>query len=94
MLSVLFGAQYSASGVGQLRGVRACAASPGDEEDPISEVRSADGASGYTIPPRIIPERGKVSEDDFKPSLDKLRGVFEYNQIGIAPCNEPPIFSP
>lgn len=92
MLSVLFGAQYSASGVGQLCGVRA--ASPGDEEDPISEVRSADGASRYTIPPRVIPERGKVREHDSESSLDKLRGVFENDPCGQAYTDKPSVLCP
>jgi len=37
--------------------------SPRDHEDPITAVRGADSGSGNAIPPRIIPERGKRSEN-------------------------------
>jgi len=37
--------------------------SPRHDEHAIAKVRGADGRSWYAIPPRIIPERGQVSEN-------------------------------
>jgi len=34
----------------------------GDDKDAITAVRGANGGSGYTVPPRIVPERGQVPE--------------------------------
>lgn len=36
---------------------------PGDEPDPLAALRRADVGSGETIPPRIVPERGQISEN-------------------------------
>jgi hypothetical protein len=40
----------------------------GHEPDPIPIVRGANGGSRNTMPLRIVPERGQVSENDAKPS--------------------------
>jgi hypothetical protein len=49
---------------------------PRDHEDPITAVRGADGGSGYTIPPRIVPERGQITEDSVEASNKESCDVF------------------
>jgi len=48
----------------------------GDAEDPVAEVRGADGGSGYTIPFRIKPERVQVSQDVAESSAEESGDVF------------------
>ena len=36
---------------------------PRNDEESVPPVRGADGCSRYAIPPRIVPERGQVSEN-------------------------------
>jgi hypothetical protein len=36
---------------------------PGDDEDPLALVRGSGVGSGYSDPPRVIPEVGQVSEN-------------------------------
>jgi hypothetical protein len=43
---------------------------------PVPLVGSSKGGSRYTMPLRIVPERGKVGEDNVKPSSNKGRAVF------------------
>jgi hypothetical protein len=40
----------------------------GNNPEPVPPVRGANGGSGYAVPPRIIPERGQVSENVSKSS--------------------------
>jgi hypothetical protein len=35
----------------------------GNQEDPVTEVRGANGRSRYAVPVRVIPARGQVGED-------------------------------
>jgi hypothetical protein len=77
-------AQYSAVGVGQ----------PRDDEDAVALVRSADGASRYTIPPRHVPERGKVPEHKGEPSFDEQCGVLDDNPLGAPFPDESGKFTP
>jgi hypothetical protein len=39
----------------------------GQEKEPVTAVRGANGRCGYAIPLRIIPERGQVSENSLDP---------------------------
>lgn len=40
---------------------------PCHDEHAVANVRGADGRSGDAVPPRIVPERGQVSENVTEP---------------------------
>lgn len=48
----------------------------GNNPEPVAPVRGANGGSGYAIPPRIVPERGQVSENVSKSSTKERCDVF------------------
>jgi hypothetical protein len=54
----------------------------GHDEDPITEVRGADGGSWYAIPFRVIPDRGQVSEYVSHSSNKETRDVLQDHVSG------------
>ncbi len=64
-----------ARGVGHIAFVL-LASGVGNKPDPIAAVRGADGASWYTVPRRIVPERGKASEYGSHPETKQAWDVF------------------
>ena len=76
--------QYVAVGVGQAR----------DDEESIAEVGSADGGSGDTVPPRIIPERGKVPEHRGEPTLDEGGDVLDDDPLRPPFADEAGVLTP
>jgi len=54
----------------------------GNNPDAISPVRGADGTSGDTIPRRIVPERGKVSENSAHPETKQAWDVLHDDEAG------------
>jgi hypothetical protein len=61
------------------RGVGHCSVS--DDEDAITSVRGTDGSCGDTVPLRIKPDRGQISEDFFEPATEQAGDVFEDNPL-------------
>ena len=76
--------QYVAVGVGQAR----------DDEEPVAEVRGADGSSGDTVPPRIIPERGKVPEHNGEPVADEGGDVLDDDPLRPPFADEASVLAP
>ena len=76
--------QYVAVGVGQAR----------DDEESVAEVRGADGGSGDTVPPRIIPERGKVPEHSGEPALDEGGDVLDDDPLRPPLTDEASVLAP
>lgn len=66
----------------------------GQEEEPVSPVRGADGGSGYTIPPRNVPERGKVGDDGVEPPRSQGGDVLDDDVGRSALDDDPPELSP
>jgi hypothetical protein len=66
----------------------------GNNPEPVAPVRGANGGSGYAVPPRIIPERGQVSENVSKSSTKESCDVFHDDVAGSKLANESCIFSP
>lgn len=54
----------------------------GHDEEAISLVRGADGGSGYTVPERIEPERGKVSKNTSEPARKERWHVLHKRDSG------------
>jgi len=54
----------------------------GNNPEPVAAVRGANGGSWYAVPPRIIPERGQVSENVSKPSTKERCDVFHDDEGG------------
>jgi hypothetical protein len=60
-----------------------CAVGVGSNEpDSVSLVGSSDMARSQHSPPRIVPHRGKITEDHGKPSANKERAVFHEDEAG------------
>ena len=53
---------------------------PREEEESFAAVRSPDSFCGEHIPRRIVPERGKVSEDAIETSTDECGDVFDEDE--------------
>jgi hypothetical protein len=54
----------------------------GNNPEPVAPVRGANGGSGYAVPPRIVPERGQVSENVSKSSTKERCDVFHDDVAG------------
>jgi hypothetical protein len=54
----------------------------GHDPDAISAVGSANGGSWNNFPPRIIPERGNVSENGVHPETKQAWDVLHENEAG------------
>jgi hypothetical protein len=54
----------------------------GNKPEPVAAVRGANGGCGYAVPPRIIPERGQVSENVPKSSTKESCDVFHEDVAG------------
>lgn len=67
---------------------------PGDKPEPVSVMMGANGGRWNTIPPRIVPERGHVSENVSKPSTKESCDVFHEDVTGSNFVNESGIFAP
>jgi len=60
----------------------------GNHEDPVTEVRGADGGSGYAVPLRVIPARGQVSEYVAKSPLKETWDVLQQHPCGSYVAND------
>jgi len=67
---------------------------PRDNEEPIPPVRGTNGLSWYTVPDRIIPERGKAAEYGVQPSRKERWNVFNNHESGSSQANDPEVFEP
>jgi hypothetical protein len=68
--------------------------SVGNDPDAISLMRGADGRSWYTVPDRIEPERGQVSENGSHPETKQAWNVLHDDVAGSNLANEAPVFAP
>jgi hypothetical protein len=66
----------------------------GNKPDPVSPVRGANGGSWNTVPPRIVPDRGQVSENLSKPSIKESCDVLHKDEAGSKLANEASVFTP
>jgi hypothetical protein len=66
----------------QLRGV-------GHKPEPVSLVRRSNIGSSHNSPPRVIPERGKVSKDSGKSSMNEHWAVLHEDVAGSYFANHP-----
>ena len=66
----------------------------GNKPEPVAPVMGANGGSGYAVPPRIIPERGQVSENDAKSSTKESCDVLHKHDAGSKLANEAGILAP
>jgi hypothetical protein len=57
-------------------------------------VRGANGRSWYTVPDRIEPERGQVSENGSHPETKQAWDVLHDDEVGSNLANEAPVFAP
>jgi hypothetical protein len=64
----------------------------GNNPDPISSVRGANGGSWDAIPRRIVPERGQASENVSHPETKQAWDVLHDDETGSKLANEPRIF--
>jgi hypothetical protein len=60
----------------------------GNNPDPISDVRGANVGSWYAVPLRIIPDRGKRTENVAHPVIKQLCDVLHENDAGSKLANE------
>jgi hypothetical protein len=60
----------------------ALAVGVGNNPHSVAPVRGADGASRYAVPDRIIPERGKVSENGSHPETKQAWDVLHDDEAG------------
>jgi hypothetical protein len=65
-----------------------------NKPDPIALMSGADGRSWYTVPDRIEPERGKVSENGSHPETKQAWNVLHDDEAGSNLANEAPVFAP
>ncbi len=65
-----------------------------DDKEPVAEVRGADGGSGDTVPPCIIPERGKVPEHNGEPVADEGGDVFDDDPLRPPFADEAGVLAP
>lgn len=66
----------------------------GNKPDPITLMIGADGRSWYTVPDRIKPERGQVSENGSHPETKQAWNVFHDDEAGSNLANKAPILTP
>lgn len=62
--------------------------------DPLPQVRSSDVGSGNNSPDRIVPQRGKVPENDVKPPKSEHWAVFHPYEAGLYLANDPGVLGP
>jgi hypothetical protein len=67
---------------------------PRDDEEPISTLRGADGGSWNAVPPRIVPERGQVSENGSKSASKESCDVLHDDEARSKLANDPCVFAP
>ena len=65
-----------------------------DEENAVSPVRGADATRRYTVPFRIIPERGKLSEYNVESSSKESCDVLHDDIAGSKLANDSGVLSP
>jgi hypothetical protein len=75
----------------QLRGVAHVFA---NDPDSFSPVRSSGLFSRNNSPFRVIPQRGKISRDDVKPSSSESWGIFQEDVCGSNFANDSSHFTP
>lgn len=67
---------------------------PPEHEEPVSKMRGADVESAATIPERIVPSGGKVSEDFWEATPDERRDVFDDDVAGLEVSDDPGVLPP
>lgn len=67
---------------------------PGDDENSITSVRSADAGSWNAIPLSVVPALGQATEYDSKAPSKKRRHVLHDDALGSKFANEPQAFEP
>lgn len=71
-----------------------CVCGVGNNPNSIPRMRGADGGSWNTVPDRIIPERGKVSENGSHPETEQTCDVFHNDELWSYFANDPAILFP
>jgi hypothetical protein len=66
----------------------------GNNPDPIATVMGANGWSWDAVPPRMIPERGQVSENVSKSSTKERCDVLHDDELGSQLANESGVLAP
>jgi len=66
----------------------------GNNPNAVSSVRGANGGSWYSVPLRIIPERGKVSENSAKPPSKQSCDVLHDDESGSYLANDASVLEP
>ena len=66
----------------------------GNNPKAASSVRQTNGVSWYSVPFCIIPEVGKLTEDDDESFVSQIFNIFNYDPVRITLFNESMVFVP
>ncbi len=66
----------------------------GNNPRAVTDVRGTNGGCRYAIPPRIVPARGQVPENDVEASPEKRGDIFHDDEAGSKLANETGVLAP
>jgi hypothetical protein len=75
-------------------GLLSLACGVGHDPDPVSLMWRSNVGSSHNRPSRVIPERGKITDDSFKSSMNEHWAVFHEDVTGSYFANHPRHMSP
>jgi len=66
----------------------------GNNPKAASSVRQTNGVCRYNVPFCIVPEVGKLTEDNAKSLISQIFNIFDDDPVGVGFANQPMIFEP